>query len=286
MSMALPRTILDWTGSLVVLLALTGAVLVQADDAAAPMRSIPIAIVQFDAVPEAVAANLHTMERLARQAAKKGARWIVFHEGTICDYTDRLDQLAETVPGGPSTRRMERLAKALGCFICFGLSEKDGEHFYITHVFVGPEGFIYRYRKTWLHKDPADRGYRNEYARYDPGTGPELFTIDGVRATCFICADATSPRCVKRARALRPQIGFHPVNIVTPDAERLRADEAALARAVGAPLIVPNRVGDSWMHKSGKGGAAVFSAQGQLLAGANGDGKEEVVVYQLTVPPR
>jgi predicted amidohydrolase len=174
-------------------------VVARADSAAAP-RVVPVAVVQFDAVPEAVDANLATMERLTRQAVQKGARWVVFHEGATCDYTGKLEQLAESVPGGRSTARFERLAKELGCFISFGLSEKDKDRFYITQVFVGPEGFIYRYRKTWLHKDPEDIGYRNEYARYDPGTGPELFTIDGLRETCFICADSTSPRRIARAR--------------------------------------------------------------------------------------
>jgi len=129
-------------------------------------------------------------------------------------------------------------------------------------------------------------GFRNEYARYDPGTGPELFTIDGIRATCFICADSTAPRCLKRAGALRPQVVFYPVNIVTRNARALRADIASIARAVAAPLLVPNRVGDFWVHKGGQGGAAIFSASGQLLAGANCDGKQEIVVYRLAVARR
>src|SRR5690349_666648 len=69
-------------------------------------RKVTVAVVQFDATPEAIAENLSTMERLARSAAKEGARWIMFHEGSLCDYTDRLDELAEEVPDGPSTLRM------------------------------------------------------------------------------------------------------------------------------------------------------------------------------------
>jgi predicted amidohydrolase len=95
-----------------------------------------VAIVQFDASPEQVEKNLKTMERLAREAVKKGARWVVFHEGTTCDYTDRLDRFAEEVPSGPATRRMARLAKELRCYLSFGLSEKDGDRFYMTQVFV------------------------------------------------------------------------------------------------------------------------------------------------------
>jgi predicted amidohydrolase len=66
------------------------------------------------------------MERLVRSAVRDDARWVLFHEGSLCDYTDRLDELAEEVPNGPATNHLSKLAAELGCFIAFGLSEKDG----------------------------------------------------------------------------------------------------------------------------------------------------------------
>src|SRR5690349_14186785 len=113
----------------------------------APRRKIPIALIQFDSAPEQPSRNLRRMERLARQAAEGGARWIMFHEGTLCDYTPRLKRLAQPVRGGPATQRMIRLARELGAFISFGLSQRDAGRNYIAQVFVGPGGLIYRYRK-------------------------------------------------------------------------------------------------------------------------------------------
>lgn len=246
-------------------------------------RRVNVAVVQFDAKPEAVVENLAAMERLARLAAGQGARWVLFHEGSLCDYTDRLDEFAEQVPDGPATNRMCTLAAELACFISFGLSEKDGHARYISQVFVGPAGYIYHYRKTWLHKDAADKGFRDEYARYDPGTGPVLFNFDGVRATCFICADGTSPRCIARAKSLAPEVVFYPLNVVAPDPTWVRELAARHARRIGAPLLLANRIGASWVHEGGNGGAAIFSADGQQLAGANVVGKEEVIVYPLTI---
>ena len=153
------------------------------------MRTLRVALVQFDSVPEQPQRNLSEMERLARLAVNQGARLVMFHEGTLTDYTPRLDELAEPVPDGPACQRVASLAKQLGCFISFGLSERDGDRFYITQVFFGPEGLVHRYRKAWLWREEKDEGYRNEHARYDPGGGPERFTIDGIVATCFICAD-------------------------------------------------------------------------------------------------
>jgi len=222
---------------------------------------------------------------LAREASQQGARWILFHEGTVCDYTNDLNRFAENVPLGKSTLRMIDVAKSIHGYISFGLSEKDDQqHFYITQVFVGPEGFLYRYRKTWLCNSSGDRGFRNEFARYDPGDGPELFTIDGVRATCFICSDGSAPRCIQRAGLLRPEVVFFPVNICATERAWFRDTASAHALAIGAPVILANRVGDSWVHQGGVGGAAIFSASGELLAAANCEGKEEIIIADLPIP--
>ncbi|MFH0963117.1 MAG: hypothetical protein V2A58_03795, partial [Planctomycetota bacterium] len=133
------------------------------------------------------------------------------------------------------------------------------------------------YRKTWLWREPSDEGYRNEWARYDPGAGPELFTLDGVKATCFICADGNAPRCIERAKALAPQVVFYPNNRRDP---RDPADLARCARTIGAPLLVTNRTGASWMHDC-KGGCAVYSPAGDLLAQANTEGREEILLHDL-----
>lgn len=240
-------------------------------------RKIPVALVQFDAVPEQPGRNVDEMERLAAQAVASGARWIMFHEGTLCDYTPRLKDLAESVPRGRATKRIADLARRLRCFLSFGLSEQASGRYFISQVFVGPRGFVYCYRKTWLWREPGDEGYRNEWARYDPGTGPEIFYLDGVRATCFICADGEASRCVERAAGLRPDIVFYPNNrAALPDFPVF----GARARAIGAPMLVTNRTGRSWVHQC-RGGCAVFGADGAVLAKANRVGKEEVLLYTL-----
>jgi predicted amidohydrolase len=148
-------------------------------------------------------------------------------------------------------------------------------------VFFGPEGLVHRYRKAWLWREEKDPGYRNEHARYDPGSGPERFTIDGIVATCFICADGEAPRCIQRAKALRPQLVFYPNNRgALPDFPVF----AARAKEIAAPMLVTNRVGKSWIYAC-KGGCAAFDAQGNVLAKANRQGREEVLLVDLAIPP-
>mgnify|MGYP000843925851 FL=1 len=252
---------------------------VSADESAG--RTWRVALVQCDAVPEQPERNLQEMERLARQAVSQGARLVMFHEGTLTDYTPRLNDLGEPVPNGPACQRVASLAKELQCYISFGLSERDGDRFYITQAFFGPEGMVHRYRKAWLWREEKDEGYRNEHARYDPGPGPERFTIDGIAATCFICADGEAPRCIERAKGLRPQLVFFPNNRgALPDFPVF----GARAREIGAPMLVTNRVGKSWVHDC-QGGCVAFDAQGNVIAQANREGREEVLLVDVAIPP-
>ena len=243
------------------------------------MAMVRIAVVQFDARPEDAAGNRGKMQELARRAHGQGARWILFHEGAICDYSQHIHQLAENVPEGESTRAFHELARELDCLISFGLSEVEGDHYYISQVFVGPEGLLHCYRKTWIWSEPEDRGFRNEWARYDPGTGPELFEVDGVRATCFICSDGESPRCVDRARSLRPQVVFY------PNSRRAMPEFAELgdlARELDAPMLVSNRVGMSWTVCT-NGGSVIYDRDGTVLASANRDAREEILLHNLVL---
>jgi predicted amidohydrolase len=242
-------------------------------------RKITVALVQFDTVPEQIDRNIQELERLTGEAVRLGARWVMFHENSLCDYTPRVNELSQPVPDGYSVRCLEKLGRRLNCYVSFGLSEADHGRYYITQVFVGPEGFVHRYRKTWVWHDKSDKGYRDEWVRFDPGNGPDLFTIDSVKATCFICADGDARRCIDRATELKPEIVFFPNNRGSlPDHEYF----GSRASTIGAPMLVTNRVGKSWMHPC-QGGCGFYSADGAVLAKANRDGNEQILVYTLTL---
>ena len=115
-----------WAAIWIAIALAAGLAQAQASGADVKPRRVNVALVQFDSVPEQTQRNLKEMERLARTAVEQGARWVMFHEGCLTDYTPRLDELAEPVPDGSSCRRMAKLAQDLNCFISFGMSERDG----------------------------------------------------------------------------------------------------------------------------------------------------------------
>jgi predicted amidohydrolase len=162
-------------------------------------------------------------------------------------------------------------------WISYGCSEVENDRYYITQIFTGPGGFAYKYRKTWLSRDTNDVGFRNEHARFDPGTGPVIFDFNGTRSTCFICADGEAPRCVERAAILQPELVFYPNNRQTlPDFEVF----GERARKIGAPMLVTNRIGKSWNFDC-QGGCAAFDKKGQVIAAANRQGREELLLVDL-----
>jgi predicted amidohydrolase len=241
-----------------------------------PAESVRVALVQFDAVPGQRERNLAEMERLVEQAVSGGAQLVMFHELATSDYVDDIDPLAERIPDGPSCQRMGRLAGRLGCHIAFGMPEREGARRFIAYVFLGPQGLIARYRKTWLYKTDADEGFRNEWARYDPGTGPEAFEILGLRATSLICADADSPRAIERVRRLKPDVIFFPVN----RGAKLFTTYPRIVARMGAPTLVANRVGQSHTRDC-VGGSAVYDASGQIIVEANRSGEEQIIYHDL-----
>ena len=264
------------------LIAFVGATLgsscdcVQADDLRSSGSGLRVAVVQFDARPGEVAANLDAMERLVMEAVEHQAMLVMFHELATADYMDDMKQFAEPIPDGPSCRRMGDLARRLGCYISFGMPELNGEQLHIAQVFFSPTEFLYHYRKTWLCQMSSDDGYRDEWARYNPGAGPSLVYIDGIRATCFICADAESSRCIEQARALRPEIVFFPIN---RGAHTFQEYPERVAR-LGAVTLVPNRVGKSHTRNCA-GGSVIYDKNGRVVRQANREFKEEILFYDV-----
>ncbi len=119
------------------------------------MKDIRAGSVQFNHVPGDKEANLRTIGLFARQAANRGVRLLVFPEMCITGYWHvrklgraDIEALSESVPEGPSTRKLLRLSEQYGLALGAGLIERSKEgRLYNTYVVVMPNGQTARHRK-------------------------------------------------------------------------------------------------------------------------------------------
>ena len=61
--------------------------------------------------------------------------------------------LAEAIPDGETTRRVEQIAGNYGVFISVGLSEKENDIVFNTQLLIGPDGYIGKQRKIHCSRD-------------------------------------------------------------------------------------------------------------------------------------
>ncbi len=151
------------------------------------MRDIRIAAAQFEARDADKHYNFCRIESLARRAVEEGAEIVSFHECCISGYTflqtlnrGELEALAEPVPGGQSTRRLEQLARDLGVAILAGLVEVCENKLYNTYIAVDPvRGYVTSFRKLHAFVSP----------HLSWGDRIEVFELCGIRCAILICYD-------------------------------------------------------------------------------------------------
>jgi len=160
------------------------------------MRDIRIAAAQFEAKDADKEYNLSRIEALTERAVAQGAQIVSFHECCITGYTflqgltrERLAELAEPVPEGPSTQRLVDLARRHRVAILAGLVERAGERLLNTYVAVNADGLAAKFSK--LHE------FISPHLSW--GDRFVLFDLCGIRSSILTCYDnnlVENPRVV------------------------------------------------------------------------------------------
>ncbi len=208
--------------------------------------------------------NLKQISEQASKARKKNVDLLIFPELHLTGYTmrDEVSHLAESIPG-PSTRKVETLAREHDVHIVFGMPEESEVKGVIhnTAVFVGPKGLVGRYRKIHLptHSVFEERRY------YRPGQEASVFRTDIGIIGLNICYDLYFPE-LTRLQALQ---GAELVVCISasPGLRRRFFEGFCLSRAMenAVYLAYVNRVGieeglQFW------GGSRVIAPNGSVLA--------------------
>lgn len=165
-----------------------------------------IALCQISSKREAKSENLQKFEKLTLKAKQQGADLAIFPELSLSGYIlhDQVYELAETIPG-PSTAKIEELAKKTGMHIIFGMpecSEKTQATIFNTAVAIGPDGLIGKYRKMYLptHSVFEEKRY------FRPGYQPAAFQTDLGNIGLSICYDVFFPEVFRLARLKGAQL--------------------------------------------------------------------------------
>ncbi len=166
--------------------------------------SVRAASVQFEHRPGDLAYNWRRVDDFCEQAVARKVQIVAFPEMCLTGYwhirhLDRhsITALAETVPGGPSSRRLLATARRTGLIIGVGLIEAgmDGR-LYNTYVVAQPDGHVHAHRKLHCFVSPH-MSSGSDYTVFDTHLGCRLGVlicwdnnlVENVRLTALQGAD-------------------------------------------------------------------------------------------------
>ena len=240
---------------------------------------IKIALAQISSKREDKEANFEKIENLTIKAKEKGADLVIFPEMSLTGYVvrDQFYELAETIPG-PTVEKAEELAKKTGMHIIFGmpeLSEKTQATVFNTAVFVGPKGFIGKYRKMYLPTHSVFEEKRYFRAGYQTAA----FQTEVGNIGLCICYDIFFPEVIRLTRLKGAQLIV--CISASPAVRRSYFETLTCARAIEntAYLAYVNLAGvqdglQFW------GGSRLVGPSGDVLAKAKYD-EEDFVICEV-----
>ena len=241
-------------------------------------NKIKLALAQMSSKRENKEANIATISEVTAKAKAQGADLVIFPELFLTGYVvrDQIYELAENVPG-PSTRRIEQIAKQNSMHIIFGmpeLSEKTQATVFNTSVLIGPDGLVGKYRKMYL---PTHSVFE-EKRHFRPGYQSAAFDTPIGKIGLCICYDLFFPEVTRLIRLSGAQLIV--CISASPAVRRSYFEILASARALEntAYLAYVNLVGvqdglQFW------GGSRLVSPTGDIIAKARYDEEDFTLCY-------
>ncbi len=241
------------------------------------MSKTTIACVQMDCELGNVPKNLARVVRGLREAAGRGAGFVVFPECALTGYC--FESLEEAAPSaedgdGPSAEALSEACRETGAHAVVGFIERgDAGRLYNAALLVGPGGVVGTYRKAHLPFLGVDRFLT-------PGDRPyDVHDTPAARVGLQICYDASFPEPSRVLKLLGAQLLALPTNW-PPGAWRTPEFVVnARAQENHAFFAAANRVGEErgWRFI---GRSKIVDCNGDTLAEAGGDG-EEIITAEV-----
>ncbi|MBI3923778.1 MAG: carbon-nitrogen hydrolase family protein [Armatimonadetes bacterium] len=196
-------------------------------------RTATLAVGQFQCAIGNKDANLSTMERLANEAARQGARLVCFPEMAL---TGCAGDLPETIPGR-AVEQLGSIAKANHLYLIAGMPEVDpttGKQ-YNACVLLDPQGNLAaRYRKRCL--------YLGEKEVFESGDQDVLHDTDFCRLGLTICYDYVFAEYIRQLVDAGAELICHPTAWLTTDVCEAWHYSPVAYRAMGITRALENTV--------------------------------------------
>lgn len=197
--------------------------------------------------------NVARVERLVRDAAKKGAQVILppelFEGPYFCKQErDAFFAWAKPAAGHPTIERFRALARELKAVIPVSFFERDGQHHYNSLAMVDADGSVLGvYRKSHIPDGP---GYEEKFYFRPGNTGFKVYATRFGNIGAAICWDQWFPETARALMLLGADILLYPTAIGTePETPDLDTKDlwqrAMIGHAVSnvVPVVASNRIG-------------------------------------------
>src|SRR3970040_664494 len=228
-------------------------------------------------------------EAAAHDAAKQGAQVMLFQElfygPYFCQVQDpQYYAYTELIPDGPTTKRMQDLAKQTGMVLVVPMYEEDATAsgiYYNTAAVIDADGkYLGKYRKTHI---PPVKGFWEKFYFRPGNLGYPVFETAVGKVGVYICYDRHFPEGARALGLNGAEIVFNPSATVAGLSQYLwKLEQPAHAVANGYFMGCINRVGTEPPWNIGKfyGSSYFVDPRGNFLAQA-GEDKEELVVAEM-----
>ncbi len=246
---------------------------------------VKVACIQMEPKVGEKDANVQKTLDLIDKAADAGARLIVLPElcnsGYVFESRQEAHDLAEEIPGGPSTDAWSKIAAKRGVYIVAGISERDDAVLFNSSVLIGPEGYIGTFRKVHL--------WNAENLYFEPGDmGFPVFHTELGRIGMIICYDAWFPESFRMCALQGADIVCIPTNWVPipgqdPDREAM-ANILCMGSAHSNSVFVAaaNRIGTE-RGQPFVGQSLIVSYTGWPVAGPASADKEDILYADVNL---
>ncbi len=228
-------------------------------------------------------------EQYAHEASKQGAQVILFQElfygPYFCQVQDpQYFAYTEHIPDGPTTKRMQDLAKRTGMVVIAPMYEEDGTAsgiYYNTAEVIDADGTdLGKYRKTHI---PQVKGFWEKYYFRPGNLGYPVFQTAVGKVGVYICYDRHFPEGARALGLNGAEMVFIPSATSRGLSEYLwRIEQPSHAVANGYFVGTINRVGIEPLGDDDFYGQSYFvDPRGQFVGAVGDPYKEELIVRDM-----